>query len=106
MEVSLPKVQSIPVNLFLQVHDPSDSQVPAFLQLSVLHLNTGHVPSLFSASPPGQGLAEVFGLPLNTNRSIMYTVHCTGGPHLVQFWDLEKIIGAIHKRRRTFFGFF
>ena len=75
-------MQSIPANSFLQVHDPSDSQVPSFLQLSVLHLNTGHVPSLFSASSPEQGLAEVFGPPLNTNRSIMYNVHCTGGSPL------------------------
>ena len=69
MEVSLPKVQSIPVNLFLQVHDPSDSQVPAFLQEVASHANAGHVPSLCNATSPGQGfkgspgVVDLIGLP-------------------------------------------
>ena len=62
-------MQSIPANSFLQVHDPSDSQVPSFLQASASHANAGHVPSLSNATSPGQGskgspgVSEVIGLP-------------------------------------------
>ena len=65
----LPNVQSIPENPLLQLHDPSDSQVPAFLQALASHANAGHVPSLSNAFSPGQGfkgspgVAEVIGLP-------------------------------------------
>ena len=64
--MNLPNVQSIPENPLLQLHDPSVSQVPSFLQASASQTNAGHLPSLSNATPPGQGVAEVVGPPLNT----------------------------------------
>ena len=64
--MNLPNEQSIPENPLLHVHDPL-SQVPSFLQASsASHMKSGHVPSLSNATLPGQGVAEVVGLPINT----------------------------------------
>ena len=85
--IILPNVQSIPVNPLLQLHDPSVSQVPAFLQASASHANAGHVPSLSNATSPGQGVAEVIGLPLNIYRNYyQLCIHTITLPD----WTLEK----------------
>ena len=64
--------QSIPLNIPsdtvpVQVHFKSAPQTPLFRQgLSpALHSNVGHDPAT-NATPPGQGVGEVVGLPLNT----------------------------------------
>ena len=75
--MNLPNVQSIPENPLLQVHDPL-SQVPSFLQASsASHINSGHVPSLPNATPPGQGVEEVVGLPLNTYIKELSSIFCS-----------------------------
>jgi hypothetical protein len=72
--MNLPNEQSIPENPLLQVHDPLSSQVPSFLQASASQANAGHVPSLSNATPPGQGVPEVFGLPFDTNSFMHYVL--------------------------------
>jgi len=55
----------------IQLHDPSDPQVPSFLQGVALHANAGHVPSLSNATFPGQGVSRsspVIGLPIGPRR--------------------------------------
>ena len=53
----------------VQLHDPSFLQVPAFLHVSASHANSGHVPSIFNANSPGQGVAVGVGIPLNIYRN-------------------------------------
>ena len=58
---------SIPLNAPTHSHFPA-VQVPSFRHLPGSQVKVGHDP-LTNATPPGQGVAEVVGLPINKYKN-------------------------------------
>ena len=61
--------QSIPLNPLAQLHLSFALQVPSFRHWTLSsQVKSGHNPST-NATPPGQGVTEKVGLPLNTYKN-------------------------------------